>query len=257
MFPIAHNYMICRLIEAKQPPFERAFSELERDMLLVGSILPDFVAGMGLERNFWHEQGRQFHDYCRANLPEAEPLALGIWLHGIDGVGFDTYADEVWQGKLGWCFLKCLPYIPDAVIACRLPREFALWKAHNLVEMAAEIEIAAHYQELGAGLMAALHNEQLMQLICLALGDFAGANAERVRPILQTMEQRFSILNVTAKDCAVKYLGQLKRRHDITGGNAEQLAALLEQIRADLKPEFWQWFDEVFALMNANLQKYF
>lgn len=252
MFPLAHNFMTDRLLTDARPPFDRNFSQAERRLMLVGSILPDFVAGMGLNRDFWHERGAEFYSFTEKNLPEAEPLALGVWLHGIDGCGFDTYADEVWQGKLGWCFLKCLPYIPDAVIACNLPRQYALWKAHNLVEMAAELEIAAHHPTLGKELMTALHDEEVMQMICRALGEFAAADESRVRPILQTMEQRFSILNVSAEDCAEKYLNQLKRRHDIIGGSREALASLLEQIRTDLKDEMWQWFDEVHELMLAS-----
>lgn len=241
--------MTNRLLADARPPFDRDFGEFEIRLMLVGSILPDFVAGMGLDRDFWHEKGGDFYRFCLQNLPEAEPLALGVWLHGIDGCGFDTYADEVWQGKLGWCFLKCLPYIPDAVIACNLPRQYALWKAHNLVEMAAELEVAAHYPHLGEELMTALHDEAVMQEICRALSTFGGANEDKVRPILQTMEQRFSILNVSAEDCADKYLRQLERRHKISGGNRDELASLLSQIRTELQDEMWQWFDEVHRLM--------
>lgn len=252
MFPLAHNFMTNRLSADARPPFDRSFSEFEKRLMLVGSILPDFVAGMGLERDFWHEQGAEFYAFTAQHMPEAVPLALGVWLHGIDGCGFDTYADEVWQGKLGWCFLKCLPYVPDAVIACNLPREYALWKSHNLVEMAAELEVAAHYPDLGRDLLTAIHDEEVMQMICRTLGEFAGADEKRVCPILQTMEQRFSILNVSAEDCAEKYLAQLQRRHGIVGGSREDLATLLEQIRADLKDEMWQWFDEVHELMLTS-----
>lgn len=257
MFPLAHNFMTKRLIAAAAPPLNRSFTDHEQKLLLVGCILPDFVAGMGLNRDFWHEQGADFYQFAQSNMPEAEALATGVLLHGIDGCGFDTYADEVWHGKMGWCFLKCLPYIPDAVLVCNLPRAFALWKAHNLVEMAAELEIAAHDATLGPELMAALHDEAVMQTICTALEAFAGADKTRVRPILQTMEQRFSILNVTPKDSAEKYLAQLKRRHDITGGNQDALAALLTRIRSDLADEMWQWFDEVQQLMSAALAKKF
>lgn len=253
MFPLAHNYMTNRLLAAGKPPFNSAYSELDYRLMLVGSILPDFVAAMGLNRNLWHSCGTQFYQFAQDVMPAAAPLAVGVALHGIDGCGFDTYADEVWQKKLGWCFLKCLPYIPDAVLACNLPREYALWKAHNLVEMAAELEIAAKYPNLGPTLMAALHDEAVMQVICVALGQYAAADDSRVRPVLQTMDKRFSILEVSAEDSAEKYLEQLKRRHNISGGSVADLAALLEQIRADLKDEMWQWFDEVYILMSDNL----
>jgi hypothetical protein len=257
MFPLAHNYMSERIMTAAPGPFATDFSPFERRLLLVGSILPDFVAGMGLDRNYWHYSGAEFYHYVVKNCPEKSALALGIWLHGNDGCGFDTFADEVWEGKMGWCFLKCLPYIPDAVLACNLPREFALWKAHNLVEMAAELEIAAARPHLGQQLMSAIHDEETMQTITDVFAAYANAKADNIRRVLQTMDQRFSILEVSPEDSARKYLQQLERRHNITGGSVSDLAALLEQIRSDLHDEFWQWFDEVERLLVAEYRKRF
>lgn len=257
MFPLAHNYMAKRILAAAPGPFAVDFSAQDQRLLLVGSILPDFVAGMGLERDFWHGCGADFYHFAVRKMPEAAPLALGIWLHGIDGCGFDTYADEVWQGKMGWCFLKCLPYIPDAVLACNLPRPYALWKAHNLVEMAAELEVAAASPRLGPDLMASIHDEAVMQTIIAAFAAFANAKSENIRRVLQTMDERFSILNVSPEDSAAKYLRQLERRHQITGGSAAGLASLLEQIRNDLHDDFWQWFDDVESLLVSEYRRRF
>lgn len=260
MFPLAHNYMTGRILAAAPGPFAVDFSAADKRLMLAGSILPDFVAGMGLDRNFWHSCGADFYRFAVRQLPEAAPLALGVWLHGIDGCGFDTYADEVWQGKMGWCFLKCLPYIPDAVLACNLPRPYALWKAHNLVEMAAELEVAAARPRLGPDLMAAIHDEAVMQAIITAFTAFtasADVKAENIRRVLQTMDERFSILNVSPEDSACKYLRQLERRHQITGGSTAALARLLEQIRSDLHDEYWQWFDEVEGLLVAEYRRRF
>lgn len=257
MFPLAHNYMTERILAAAPGPFAGEFSDLDKQLMLVGSILPDFVAGMGLDRDFWHEGGADFYHFTVRNLPQAAPLALGVWLHGIDGCGFDTYADEIWQGKMGWCFLKCLPYIPDAVLACNLPRAYALWKAHNLVEMAAELEVAAARPQLGQQLMAAIHDETVMQTVIHAFSAYADAKAENIRRVLQTMDTRFSILQVSPEDSAAKYLRQLQRRHQITGGSVDDLAALLEQIRTDLHDEMWVWFDDVEALLVAEYRQRF
>ncbi len=260
MFPLAHNYMTERILAAAPGPFAVEFSAADKRLMLVGSILPDFVAGMGLNRDFWHGCGADFYHFAVRQIPEAAPLALGVWLHGIDGCGFDTYADEVWQGKMGWCFLKCLPYIPDAVLACNLPRPYALWKSHNLVEMAAELEVAAARPRLGPDLMAAIHDETVMQTIITAFTAFDTSDdvkAANIRRVLQTMDERFSILNVSPEDSACKYLRQLERRHQITGGSPAALAALLEQIRSDLHDEYWRWFDEVEALLVAEYRHRF
>ena len=254
MFPLAHNYMAERMLTAQVGPFAQPCSILEQQLIYVGSILPDFICGMGFDRNIWHSQSADFQSFCQGKGPLPQALALGVRLHGDDGFGFDTYADEVWQGKMGWCFLKCLPYIPDAVLACNLPRKFALWKAHNLVELAAELELAEAYPHLGPRLLAAVHTTEVMDILGQALAEYAGTEAEppRMRSILQTMNQRFDVQETTAAGCAAKYLQQLNKRHQISGGSQAALAELPEQIRADLKEELWQWFDEVFNLLKAK-----
>ena len=249
MFPLAHIYMTDRILAAAPGPFAREFSSYERRLLYVGSILPDFVGGMGLDRDRWHEGGAAFYDFMRGQRPDDAALALGVWLHGIDGCGFDTYADEAWYSPLGWCFLRCLPYIPLAMAACGLPREYALWKSHNLVELAAELEVAALCPTLGEELMLAIHDGRVMQTVIDSLGAFDGGREQDIRRVLQTLDERFSILNVTAEDCAAKYLGQLKRRHGITGGSTAALAELIGQIRSDLAADMHQWFDEVERLL--------
>ncbi len=257
MFPLAHSYMAARLLAAGLGPFAGEFAPLDKKLLLAGSILPDFVASMGLKRDFWHGCGAEFYRFAQERQPEAAPLALGVWLHGIDGCGFDTYADEVWQGKMGWCFLKCLGYIPDAVLACNLPRAYALWKAHNLVEIAAELEIAAARPQTGPELMAAVQDDEVMSIIIAALATFDAGKGDHIRRVLETMDQRFSLLHVSARDAADKYLAQLERRHQITGGSPAALAALLETIRRDLHDEFWLWFDEVAELIEAEFRRRF
>lgn len=257
MFPLAHNYMAERIMHAAPGPFRRKFSALEQQLVYVGCILPDFICGMGFDRNVWHSQSADFLQFCRARSREAEALALGVRLHGDDGFGFDTYADEVWQGKMGWCFLECLPYIPDVVLACNLPRPLALWKAHNMVELAAELELAAAYPQLGPRLLAAVHSDEVMDVLGAELAAYSGSPAEppHMRRILRTMNERFSVEQVSAADCAQKYLEQLEKRHQVSGGSAPALARLLEQIRAELKAKIWLWFDEVEKLLIDKWQQ--
>lgn len=262
MFPLAHIYMADRIMAAAPGPFAGDFGEKPdesldvhwRRLVYVGSILPDFVGGMGLDRNHWHAHGAAFYDFMKRERPKESALALGVWLHGIDGYGFDTYADEAWYSPLGWCFLRCLPYIPQAMAACGLPREYALWKSHNLVELAAELEVAAAYDDLGEKLMLAIHDNSVMQAVIDSLAAFDGGREQNIRRVLQTLDERFSILNVTPEDCAAKYLGQLERRHGITGGSVAALAELISQIRSDLAAEMWPWFDEVERLIIGKFR---
>ncbi len=257
MFPLAHNYMAERIIAAAPGPFKRNFSALEQQLIFVGSILPDFICGMGFDRNVWHSQSQDFLRFAQGLSPQAEALALGVRLHGDDGLGFDTFADEIWQGKMGWCFLQCLPYIPDVVLACNLPRALALWKAHNMVELAAELELAAAYPQLGERLLTAVNSDAVMDEVGRTLAAYTNSPSEppQMRRILRTMNDRFDVQETTANGCAQKYLQQLAKRHQVTGGSPTELAGLLEQIRLELKPKLWQWFDEVFVLLKTAWEK--
>lgn len=255
MFPIAHNLMVKKMLESDIPPFNREFSPFEIKLLNIGSILPDFVIGMGMDRDYGHRMGEEFYEYTEANCPEYSALALGVWLHGIDGFGFDTYADEKWKDEIGWCFLTCLLYIPKAINACALPREFALWKSHNLVELMAELECAKYDPKLGKNLLEAIHDQEVMKVVTDILVDFGGAKAERVYEVLKGLDDRFSISEVTAHDCAEKYIEQLKRRHSITGGSVRALADLILQIQIDHKEDFWLWFEEVEGLIKEKFSK--
>lgn len=251
MFPLAHNYMAERIMAAAPGPFKRDFSALEQQLIYVGSILPDFICGMGFDRNFWHSRSADFLRFARGFSPEAEALALGVRLHGDDGQGFDTFADEIWQGKMGWCFLQCLPYIPDVILACNLPRALALWKAHNMVELAAELDLAAAYPYLGARLLEAVHTDAVLDEVGRALAANTNSPAEppKMRQILRSMNERFDVWETTAASCAVKYLQQLEKRHQVSGGSPAALADLLEKIRYELHDRLWHWFDQVFALL--------
>jgi len=248
--------MADRIMAAAPGPFQREFSPLEQQLVYVGSILPDFICGMGFDRNVWHSQGAAFLKFCQNRGRQAEALALGVCLHGDDGFGFDTFADEVWQGKMGWCFLQCLPYIPDVVLACNLPRSLALWKAHNMVELAAELELAAAYPQLGPRLLAAVHSDAVLDVVGAELAAYSSSPSEppNMRRILRTMNERFSVEQVTAADCAGKYLQQLAKRHQVSGGSVSELAELLEQIRAELKAKIWHWFTEVEEILIKNWQ---
>lgn len=255
MFPLAHNFLAEKILKSPRCKLQKPLTPFQKNLMMVGSVLPDLVAGMGMERNFGHLMGRELYAFCGEKHPAALPLALGVWLHGADPCGFDYYADEHWGDGKGWCFQKCVPYIDDVVAACNLPAEWGLWKAHNFVEMAAEIQCDKKCPELGRRLLAAVADEDVIKLTADVLADFAGADRSRVRSVLQITDEMFSIKTVTAEDLGEKYAMQLIRRHEIYGADAKKAADVILHIESDLKDEFWLWYQQTEDLIWQNISR--
>lgn len=255
MFPLAHNYLVRRILAMPDYKSIKKTNKLKADLILLGSVTPDLVAGMGMDRNRGHLMGEKLYGFCKENYPEALPFAFGVWSHGADPCGFDYYADEHWQGAKGWCFQKCTPYIPDVIKACNLPEEWGLWKAHNFVEMMAEIECASAMPDLGLGLTEAKANTEAVEIIKTVLCRFDNPIPETVAPVIDSIGEIFAVEQVTPIILGEKYAEQMIRRHDIYGSNPQYIAETVSRISHDLKDEFWQWYEKAEKEIIANLEK--
>lgn len=255
MFPLAHNFLIKRIMENPKYQPGKIPDSFRRDLMLVGSVFPDLAAGMGMDRDYAHNMGGELYKYCHKICPENLPFAFGVWAHGADPCGFDYYADEKWQDGKGWCFQRCTPYIDEVVRACNLPPEWGLWKAHNFVEMMAEMECAAECPDLGQNLAAAKNNEDVVQAVFGVVTEYGGAVSSQVRPVLNSIDEIFAITEVTPLALGEKYADQLVRRHGIHGGNPEHMAEILRRISRDLRGEFWEWYEQVEKLICRQLEE--
>ena len=254
MFPLAHNFLVQRLLDNPHYGLSRKLNQMEINLLRLGSVAPDLVAAMGMDRNYGHLMGKELYAYCKEDLPEALPFAFGVWSHGADPCGFDYYADEHWQDGKGWCFQKCLPYIDAVVEACNLPPEWGLWKAHNFVEMVAEMECDRVMPDLGSRLIVAKDDDEALEIAAKVLTEFGKADYNLIKPVFQTVSDIFTVADVTPDKLGIKYGEQLIRRHDIYGSHPDQMASIIETIARDLKDEYWDWYNTVEAMIIKELQ---
>lgn len=255
MFPLAHNFLARRLLNNPAYNLQQKLNPLQIQLLLLGSVMPDLVSGMGMDRNFGHTMGKDLYAYCEKKYPDAIAFALGVWLHGADPCGFDYYADESWQGQKGWCFQKCVPYIDDVIKACNLPQEWGLWKAHNFIEMMADRECSLVIPDLGSKLLDAAKDQKAISVITEILTEFGGAEKAKVKEVIDFMDQMFSINDTSPEDMGEKYAKQLVRRHEIYGANPQMIADIIKKIAKDLKDEFWQWYQEAEKLLLTEMEK--
>lgn len=256
MFPLAHNLLITRLLANPAYDLAARLSPLQTKLLKVGGIMPDLVSGFGMERNYGHEMGKAFYQYLAANHPEYCSFGLGMWLHGTDPCGFDYYADEHWQqGPRGWCFQKCTPYIPRVIKACNLPEKWGLWKGHNFVEMAAELEAIHAYPNLSDDLLEARNDHEVIAVVTQLLTEFAEADPTRIPLMVEKVDEIFALKGVTADSLAEKYSLQLVNRHQIHGSDVAAMAGIIRDMQAALKEEFWQWLQEVEGLIQTAISQ--
>ncbi len=255
MFPLAHNFLMRRIMENPKYQLDKMLTPLQQDLILLGSVFPDLAAGMGMHRDYAHLMGGDVYRYCYDFCSENIPFAFGIWAHGADPCGFDYYADEKWQDGKGWCFQKCLPYIDDVVQACNLPQEWGLWKAHNFVEMMAELECNAECPDLGQNLVLAKNNEEARRAVFRVVTEYGGAISEQVYPVIDSIDRIFAITQTTPQTLGERYADQLERRHGITDSNPEQMAEIIARISRELSGEFWDWYEQVEKIICRELEE--
>jgi len=256
VFPIIHTLFAKELIESHLAGSLKRQRQESR-LILLGSVLPDIMAAMGSNRNFGHTMGEAFFDYCLGKSSSSIWAALGVISHGIEPFGVDYYADEHWADKgNGWCFLLCEPYVPKVVEYCSLPENFGLWKAHNFVEMSAELTIARQMPEVAGYLLEALDNEAALSVLAEDLHHFTGIKHQVVADTFMSMKRVFALEQVDAPNLAERYARQLQRNYQIQGSNTGKMAGLIEEMRTDLEAPFWLWYAITKGAVKQTLQPF-
>ena len=107
-------------------------------------------------------------------------LALGVLTHGTCLPGLDTYADESYHGEdMGFCFQEGRKIADKAQRICNLPSSMALWKSHNIIELAFDAMTAQRSPGVGRCGEEAL--EKVDDSLCAFLGRYLGVKKETLR----------------------------------------------------------------------------
>ena len=135
MFPLAHAWLIQRLVPAPTPAH------------YLGCVWPDMLFESPLSHTESHRSGARLVEAVNT-LPagpardEFRAFVMGALSHGAEPHGFDWYSDEEYGGRpaseRGYAFQQAVPLAEDAARACGVAADQGWWKAHNLVEMAFE-----------------------------------------------------------------------------------------------------------------------
>lgn len=243
MFPLMHIAVTEKVLQKETPK------------TILGSYLPDFVSFLGVGRNLGHEMGFDLFHYAQEVDQSFVDLALGVLSHGTALPGLDTYTDESYHGEnLGFCFLEGRKIVNEASRVCKVPESMALWKSHNIIELAFDAITAQRIPDIGQRGKAAL--EYADEKLCAFLGEYFRVKPEKVMEMFQTVPPHFSFNGTNHEQMMKKFLESLERRHGIIGGNLPEAVSLLEQAIAIVEPQYDGFMEEVVAQMTADIAPY-
>jgi hypothetical protein len=230
-------------------------------LVLLGAIYPDIANG--LEELTWeatHHGGAALLAFCleQSEGPSGAALALarGALTHGVEPCGVDYYGDASWPGcERGYMFHLALDYAADAARICGFAETIALWKTHNIVEMAFEIEVLGRAPELAAALVAAAEDPEAMGTASRIIGGFHGVEPGRVAAVLRLLAHRPSADPGHAAALSRRFAGHLNDRFGLEEVDCTSLAGLVRRIHRERRAEIERFIDAVVPLVRENITR--
>jgi hypothetical protein len=178
--------------------------------------------------------------------------------HGTTPEGLDYYCDENYQDcGIGYAFKMAAPLVDKVVKHCHLPEEMGLWKAHNFIEMAADLWLYNHFGQYRGLLAQALADRELIIELCKILAPFYDISLGKLSMSFPIYAEFVLLDEVTALGLAKKFNQQTARKHgieiDIPGatGIIEEAVDMIDQNL----PEFLQSSEEKVGALLASLRK--
>ena len=157
MFPLTHLYTAKLALGYETP------------QTALGSLFPDYGAYLGLGRNLCHEMGVDMYHFAAEHFPDHIDFALGAMTHGTALPGIDWYADEEYHDiRPGFCFQKAELICDEVKKCCNLPQNIAIWKTHNIIELAFDIITEKRVPGIGRSALASYRREAHEALRLLA-----------------------------------------------------------------------------------------
>jgi hypothetical protein len=252
VFPIAHCWLLEDVIPEPLPAH------------LLGAVWPDMLYESPLTHAESHQRGRKLLDFARARLAAGAPGAseftafvVGVLTHGSEPRGFDWFSDEAYDDPQpdgrGYAFQRGAPLAAETAVACRLPAEMGLWKAHNIVEMACDQRAHAADRALGERLLAALGDTALVARMAAHLEAFYGKPAQHLAASISNFTMWWQLPDSPAEQARV-YARQVELKHQVTEPGAVALAGLIERAAALIAPDAERFQARCAAWVRAMLR---
>lgn len=243
MFPLTHLYTA------------KAVLGYENRLTALGSLFPDYGAFLGIGRNLCHEMSLDMYHYAIEYFPDDIDFALGALTHGTALPGIDWYADEEYHGlRPGFCFQKGELICDRVAKFCKIPQNMALWKTHNIMEMAFDVITEKRCPGIGKIVLNAVSSSE--PPFCTAfLQSYLHCSETQICAMFSEVTGYFSFDGNDFEHMAEKFIVSLKRRHNITGCNKKELIKLIGEAVDIIEPLYDDFMTEALDAITSALHK--
>ncbi len=227
MFPLTHLYVNQIILGSMNP------------MQAIGSVLPDLLAYSGIA---W-ERAHSLKD--EATLPCDVYIADA--LHGVGLPGLDYYTDKSYRQGDGYAFYKAR-YIKDALLTLGVPEGDCLWRGHNIIEMAIEVNIKNTTRMTFAPLRKANLETALITTLEQSLTASMGQPVDLSTPL-----SLFVSLDGDQKILSDHYSIKLNQAYktDISG---DSIHSLIEQAQSYISKDYLNFLEDCVTRMENHLR---
>lgn len=243
MFPLTHLYTA------------RLALGYENHQTVLGAMFPDYGAFLGLGRNLCHEMGVDMFRFAAERMPDHIDFALGAMTHGTALPGIDWYADEEYHGiRPGFCFQKAELICDEVAACCNLPQNMAIWKTHNIIELAFDIITEQKQPDIGVSVLKALP-EKNADFCTKFLQAYLERSDEEIRTMFTEVTSYFSFDGNDVEDMADKFIVSLKRRHNIENCGRADLIRLIYRAAEIVEPLYDDFMEESVNAIISDLRR--
>ncbi len=228
MFPITHIW------------FSNMVLGYTNHLTILGAIFPDACVSKHLTHDITHKCDWTFFDYIMEEKQELSDFAKAVVTHTILPKGLDYYCDEQYMGSNGYCFQKAVLIVDDVVDACNLPAEYGLWKAHNFIEMAVELEVIKKNPWASQLFSEALCDEYSIKTLESVIESYFGLIPGSMKNSFKRFESFAGITETNSYKLAMQYDFNMQKRHGINIDIGKS-SKIIEVCRHIIKKDFMEF----------------
>lgn len=229
MYPLTHLYMNHSIL-GEMTPGE-----------ILGSVLPDLLVACGLAWDRAHNLKNGINIPFRVFLADA--------MHGIELPGLDYYTDRNYKNGVGYAFYKSR-YIKDSLIALGVPPIDAIWRGHNVIEMAIELDIKKKYMSEETPLKKAQQEVDMVSNYSRAFSLAENRSIDLKKPL-----DKFTEMNGDPKQLAQHFAWKINTAYGLQI-KAEEILFLVDQARPHIDKDYPVFLAQVQKAMTLSIQPY-
>jgi len=210
-------------------------------MTVLGAIFPDAFVSNKLNHDDTHNFGWNMYRFYQEKEPELIDFVISAMTHTISPKGLDYYGDGVYGEQEGYCFLKAESIVDEVVDACNIPKEYGLWKAHNFIEMAVELEVLNDNKQLLKQLDEALHDDLMMYEIESYLETFYSLEHGFLKNCFKRFKHFVYKEDISSRVLSIKYDHHMKLKHGINI-DIDKASKIIDKAKYIIKDDYIDFF---------------